>query len=243
MIPDAFTLPLCFQPRDQHVIIGRGRTVKQSPGNLQFAKVIQDIAPDYRKAVCKADKATVLTKLVHLVYSQAPDAGFVKKDKVTGRWSTVDEALARATASQALRNYLSDTYRSSQQFRRQQRLQRILGEQVQPNRPERSGSKGTARCVSPIDTREWSNNTQEAISMSDADVFDLLLDAFGNNYSSDPFTPTPLRQHASKANTKDKLTTKSPLRRTNSITPATSYENLAGRFLNTLVLKGHLRQY
>jgi hypothetical protein len=188
-------LPESFVPGEHHIIIGRGRLVKQHIANRSFDQMIADISVEYSSAPGKAEKGLILTKLINMIHDQSPDSGFVRKDPITGRWSMVEESLARQTAAQALRNYLSNEYRSSKQFKQKRRIQQIK-EMAELQRTNSGCSinkmtsihpmsvASSARCVSPSDHDfEVSQNTLA-----------ILFSVFGTNISlcDNPFEPRPM---------------------------------------------------
>jgi hypothetical protein len=234
-----------FVPGEHTIIIGRGRTVKQHIANVRFDRMVAEIAHDYSAAMCKSEKGMILTRLINRIHDQGPNAGFVKKDPVTGRWCAVDESLARTTAAQAIRNFLHGQYRSSKQFKSKRRMEQIKaasgsGSGSEDNRDasasnsthhrqfhfqhqqqNNSGNNSHAntddassctRCVSPSESdcdyhpsinavpqytttgnvsRCNSRNTQ---NNKKEDTFTILLEAFGNKVTEDPFSPTPLAE-------------------------------------------------
>ena len=115
-------LPKDFEPSDYDFVIGRGKQVKQLPGNQRLSKLIHLVADDYTSGD-KARKSFLLSQLVKQVYEKSPRAGFVKKDPVSGRWYAVEEALARTSAAQAVRDCLCSHYKSSRQFKQKRRRQ------------------------------------------------------------------------------------------------------------------------
>ena len=190
-------LPASFIPSEQHVIIGRGRVIKMHPGNQKFDRTISIIGPEYSAAPSKADKGLILTRLVDMVHEQAADAGFVRRDPSTGVWTLVEEALARQTAAQALRNALHHSYRSSKQFKSKRRIQQIAMEK-QPSLSVRSAvmtsisqqAEQAPRCVSPS-----SENLPEDVPSGEMrDAFSILMARFtaSINPADDPFEPCPL---------------------------------------------------
>lgn len=115
-------LPAEFEPSDFDFVIGRGKQIKQLPGNQRLCKLIHSVADDYTSGD-KARKSFLLSQLVKQVYEKSPQAGFVKKDPVSGRWYSVEEALARTSAAQAVRDCLCSHYKSSRQFKQKRRRQ------------------------------------------------------------------------------------------------------------------------
>lgn len=115
-------LPESFEPSDCDFVIGRGKQIKQLPGNQRLRDAIHSIADDYTSGD-KARKSFLLSQLVRQVYITSPSAGFVKKDPASGRWYAVEEALARTSAAQSVRDCLHGHYKSSSQFKQKRRRQ------------------------------------------------------------------------------------------------------------------------
>jgi len=194
-------LPASFIPTEHHIIIGRGRAVKQSAGHRRFNTMVQQIAAEYSAASCKADKGLILSQLDMVHDDLDTTSGFVKKDPVSGLWFTVEESLARTTAAQALRNYLNGEYRSSKQFKSKRRMAQLRDEQQQQevlqlqeeHQGEQEDYSSMTRCVSPMAMAH-----QELTESADAQTFALLFAAFGTNtatVTNDPFSPTPMLAH------------------------------------------------
>lgn len=200
-IYSAPTLPLDFEPSSCHIIIGRGRAVKNHSANKKFDKLISIVAPEYQAANCKAEKGAILTRLMDKIHSEGPNAGFVKKDPATGLWQPVDESLARTTAAQAIRNFLHSSYRSSKQFKQQRRLQQIRDGLIPTSGTTRSYK---SNCVSPDSSDDESSVT--STDQNDSSTFGILFNAFGSqtiSRSDDPFAPTPI---LIKSNSQEQLT-------------------------------------
>ena len=115
-----YILPEDFEPSDYDFVIGRGKQIKQLAGNQRLYKLIHSVADDYTSGD-KARKSFLLSQLVRQVYQESPEAGFVKKDPVSGRWYAVEESLARTSAAQAVRDCLHGHYKSSRQFKQKRR--------------------------------------------------------------------------------------------------------------------------
>ena len=188
MMPKTATiLPADFTPTAYHVIIGRGRAVKNHSGNKRFDALIADSAKAYSAAPCKAEKGIILTRIINQVHDINAGAGFVRKDPASGNWSLVEESLARQTAAQAMRNFLHNDYRSSKQFKSKRRTQLIK----EMNAKNSSSSETTslllsmslARCVSPSESAD-----------EPTDTLSLFLSTFAENVetSENPFEPRPL---------------------------------------------------
>ncbi|CAB9517851.1 Nitrilase family, member 2 [Seminavis robusta] len=197
----AIVLPADFVPTEHTIIIGRGRVIKQHSANKKFDKMVESCAKEYAAAPCKAEKGLLLTRMINEIHDAAPMAGFVRKDPTTNQWTLVEEALARQTAAQAMRNVLSHSYRSSKQFKSKRRLQQIAAakqQQVQAPTPVFTMSL-PLRCVSPsessVSSQESSSRStcrrSDTVALSKDTVF-ILMSAFGNNVSENPFEPRPL---------------------------------------------------
>ena len=186
MMPKTATiLPADFTPTAYHVIIGRGRAVKNHSGNKRFDALIADSAKAYSAAPCKAEKGIILTRIINQVHDIDTGAGFVRKDPATGHWSLVEESLARQTAAQAMRNFLHNDYRSSKQFKSKRRSQLIKQMNAKNSSTETTSllSMSLARCVSPSESAE-----------EPTDTLALFLSTFAENVetSENPFEPRPL---------------------------------------------------
>lgn len=201
-------LPADFIPSEQHIIIGRGRHAKLHAGNRKFDTMVELTAMEYAAAPCKAEKGSILTRLVNEIHAAAPDAGFVRKNLTTGHWTLVEEALARQTAAQAIRNALSHFYRSSKQFKSKRRLQQIAAAaKLQQQHATADCSmwawtmtiSQSPRSISPS---ESSMSSQESSSRSNIfqiemdavseNTFSILMAVFGNCFTENPFEPRPL---------------------------------------------------
>lgn len=191
-------LPANFYPGDQHVIIGRGRVTKMHSGNKRFDQMIAVVGPEYSAAPNKAEKGVILTSLVNAVHEQAADAGFVRRDPVTGVWTLVEEALARQTAAQALRNALHHSYRSSKQFKSKRRIQQIAMEKQQSASPTTtagfslSAQQESPRCVSPSYSLPGQTVAAHHNEANDAFAFLMAKFAASVDPNDNPFEPRPI---------------------------------------------------
>ena len=113
-------LALDFVPRPQDVIVGRqGRSTKAH--NVHFTSLIEAVADEYSQAINKASKSRILLGVVNQVQNNG--GMFVRRDLSTGRWYMVENAVARTTAAQLMRDSLHENYKSSRQFKQQRRQQ------------------------------------------------------------------------------------------------------------------------
>ena len=76
---------------------------------------------DYTKALTKANKSVIILNILNEVRS-ASGAEFVKLD-ASGNTIAVDESKARINISQALRDELNESYKSSRQQKQRKRRQ------------------------------------------------------------------------------------------------------------------------
>jgi hypothetical protein len=96
------------------VIIGRGKKVKHHPANIKYRALIESQLEAYSCAATKGLKSNILWKVLHEVrgYSKSR-LGFVKRDSDTGRWYAIDDSSAKVNISQAFRDGLENSYKSS----------------------------------------------------------------------------------------------------------------------------------
>lgn len=103
------------------VVIGRGRRIKEHQGNLRFKAIVNSHLEGYANALTKTKKSLIILKILNEVRAES-DANFVKMDS-NGNAFEVEEAQARITIAQALRDNLNQYYRSSRQHKQRKRLQ------------------------------------------------------------------------------------------------------------------------
>lgn len=107
------------QPND--VVIGRGRRIKEHPGNLRFQNIIKENLNGYANALTKTKKSLIILKILNII-KEDESANFVKLDN-NGTPFVVEESQARITIAQALRDSLNQHYKSSRQHKQRKRLQ------------------------------------------------------------------------------------------------------------------------
>jgi hypothetical protein len=189
-------LPEDYSPSEYDFVIGRGKAIKQSKGNARLYNQIRAIADDYT-AADKATKSHLLSRLVSQVYENSPGAGFVKKDPTNGRWYEVEDALARASAAQAVRDCLHNHYKSSRQFKQHRRRQAKQDVTITtdttaaaPTMDEDNLSISPFSCsqsIRPITPDQ--GLPSRAFSSHPNDFFSILVSAFASwvNEQEDPF--------------------------------------------------------
>ncbi|CAB9522218.1 Nitrilase family, member 2 [Seminavis robusta] len=201
-------LPEDFVPSDFDFVIGRGKQVKQHSGNQRLYNEIRAVADDYTSGD-KARKSFLLSQLVSQVYENSPDAGFVKKDPATGRWYAVEDALARTSAAQAVRDCLHNHYKSSRQFKQQRRRQaKHSNSPVSPDQVIMNMNMlppSMARSVTPDEAfyaHQGASKPLVTFPLSSSscknDLFSILASAFANKTceQEDPFEPVPIQEPA-----------------------------------------------
>ncbi|CAB9514048.1 Nitrilase family, member 2 [Seminavis robusta] len=118
-------LPESFEPTENEVILGRGKQVATHPGNKRFKEVVLSHIKEYSAAQTKALKSNILSHIVSKIRGKSSfQAGFVKQDNSTGRWMVAEDSAARIATAQIFRDALSDSYKSSKQFKQQRRQDR-----------------------------------------------------------------------------------------------------------------------
>ena len=116
-------LPETFLPGEFDVVCGRGKRAYNHIGNENFRIKVASMLEDYSKAKTKVDKSHVLNDVVAQIRSASPGGGFVKQDPKSGRWFEVGDFLAREKTSQAFRDCMQDSYKSSSAAKRKKRLE------------------------------------------------------------------------------------------------------------------------
>ncbi|CAB9496832.1 Nitrilase family, member 2 [Seminavis robusta] len=105
------------------VIIGRGRKIREHPGNQRFYALVRSCLEAYATAPTKTKKSLIILKILNDVRSACNnEANFVKLDTNTGEYYPVEESAARITIAQALRDSLNEHYKSSKQHKQRRRL-------------------------------------------------------------------------------------------------------------------------
>lgn len=93
-------------PHPHDVLSGRGGSVNNHSGNVQFRKWVHVRKTDYNLAPSKVEKARVAQDIIALVRGQNPPGRFLQKDTSAGIgnwWIELDEDRVIAKTSQALR--------------------------------------------------------------------------------------------------------------------------------------------
>lgn len=161
-----FLLPADFVPTPRTVIVGRGREVKENPGNLWLHEMANNRLEEYRDARDdKKLKTGIVTSIVEAVRDACPGGrgAFVKRTtrrtsaKIDpGRWYEVDPYVAREKVGYVFRDLLADEYRSSSKSKharkRMKERRRRIAASAAPARPPRcsappSGSPRTSKTV------------------------------------------------------------------------------------------------
>jgi hypothetical protein len=109
-----------FVPSDYDVICGRGKKCYNHEGNERFRKRVIGMLDEYSRAKSKLDKSGVLASVVDQVRAASPNGGFVKQNE-TGQWYEVGDFLAREKTSQAFRDALHESYKSSNVAKKKRR--------------------------------------------------------------------------------------------------------------------------
>jgi len=112
-----------FQPGDYHVIIGRGKKSLDHAGNVRFRCLIESKLQEYSEAKSKAEKSMILASSIQAIRDGdcSTTGGFVKFNRSSGRWVEVGDFHAREKTSQAFRDVLHHSYRSSKESKKKRR--------------------------------------------------------------------------------------------------------------------------
>jgi len=105
----AIPLSLDFQPDECTVICGRGKAAVNRDGNRRFKAIVDEHIDEYRDAVTKADKSSVVNSILDKV-RRHPNARFVAQKK--GRWFEISEEQAREKVGHTLREAIAKKHQS-----------------------------------------------------------------------------------------------------------------------------------
>lgn len=111
-------LPIDFTPGVEHVVIEKGKKYSNHSGNLRLRQLVQTRVECYLKAHSKSERSFIIMQIIHSIRASSTYGGFVRKDKVSGRWFRADNPLARERTSQVFRDVLHKFYKSSRRNRR-----------------------------------------------------------------------------------------------------------------------------
>ena len=94
LAPEQTLLPTEFQPTPYSVIIGRGRSFHDAPGNKRLRVIATTFLPEYTNATTKQDKTVIVSRIVEMVRIACPKgAAFIKL--VNGRWWSLNDFRGR----------------------------------------------------------------------------------------------------------------------------------------------------
>ena len=103
-------LPKDFQPSEFTVIIGRGKKIRESQGNIH----LRTLASTYlaKSSDSRQAKTEVVNSILGIIRAVCPNGGaFVRNDQ--GQWYEVGDRVAREKVGYVFRDLLSDKYESS----------------------------------------------------------------------------------------------------------------------------------
>jgi hypothetical protein len=120
-------LPECYVVGPCDVIIGRGTRCTQNPGNCRFRAIIEATRGAYFNAPTKSIKSKILMQVMAEVRASG-GVGFVKQ--VGSGFIQLEEASCRIAITQAFRDALSDSYRSSKKNKQIRRAQRMKSAKI-----------------------------------------------------------------------------------------------------------------
>ena len=105
-------LPVSFRPGPYTIIVGRGKTPKENPGNVRLVAAAQNLLSKYKQDN-KRMKTRVVSHILSQIYEANPNGGAFVKHGKDGRWYEVSPSAARERVTYAFRDLLSDSYKSS----------------------------------------------------------------------------------------------------------------------------------
>lgn len=68
-----------FQPHQNDVLCGRGKTYREWPGNERFRLIVEAHLDEYRVAIGRSEKGVILSRIVEIVRNQEGATGFLKQ--------------------------------------------------------------------------------------------------------------------------------------------------------------------
>jgi hypothetical protein len=130
-------LPEDFRPSEFTVIIGRGKKIRESVGNIHLRTLAMTYLSQYTDAVKNRQaKTEVVNNVLNIIRAVCPNGGaFVRCEQ--GLWYNVSDRVAREKVGYVFRDLLSDMYESScksktaKRKRQQQHQQSLERRQLQ----------------------------------------------------------------------------------------------------------------
>jgi hypothetical protein len=87
--------------QDKDVLMGRGKSNHQHPGNQRFVSIVQSYVPPYQIAMTKVEKSNVIRETVRTITEEG--ARFLRFDTEQSCWHEASYFTAMAKTGQALR--------------------------------------------------------------------------------------------------------------------------------------------
>ena len=97
-----------FEPGPKDILLGKGRNIENSPGNLRFRRLIAQFHDQYNR-LCRFERTTFATTM--LISVKNSGGRFYKKSSSSSSsnrqevWEEVDDDVARDKITHAFRNY------------------------------------------------------------------------------------------------------------------------------------------
>ena len=104
-----------YSPSLYSVMIGRGKVFTEAVGTRRLKVIASCFLAEYSAAKSQVDKASIITKIVHIVQEACPVGAFLKYEE--GSWWEVSDNAAREKVGVVLRDLLHDQYKSSTKAR------------------------------------------------------------------------------------------------------------------------------
>jgi hypothetical protein len=155
-------LPLEFQPEPYSVIIGRGKKIQESVGNLRLKVLASTFLARYSGAHTKIEKTQVVSDIVRTIRSACPIGSFIKF--TNGQWWEVDDPTAREKVGYALRDLLSDKYRSSSKSKVARRKEQVKQEKEMNATTDEDGFSSSFDADEHVTSSSRIKNTDKVVS-------------------------------------------------------------------------------
>ena len=106
-------LPSTFTPSESTVLIGKGRTPREAPGNKKLQALVSAQVYVYSQCQERKVRAGIIKGIMGEIAKTCSDDDAPFAKFYGGRWWRVDETTIRENISATFRNKLSDKYKSS----------------------------------------------------------------------------------------------------------------------------------
>lgn len=161
----------CLIPNESDVLVGRGKGVQNSPGNIRYRHYILQYVPEYRRCKGKVDRDLVMRKIIHLV--EASGGRFLRDRKpggaktATSAWEVLSEEEIVNKVKQAVKDMAHRRFRSKSRRTHHQSVPQPVTTRSQ-NNSQNSESYAQQHWVPQINPMLQQGNVQRGSPVSQA---------------------------------------------------------------------------